>query len=488
MKIAITRVDAGLHLAPAPEYLTKYLKYTHRSMKTVNFRKAITFEERLLHHPDGDGGVFTLQGFFTEACRLIHKNKDTFNVIDMRTPMPEIDWQAIKDIGPRDYQVDSLVEGLNKGFDSSGIFNATGGYGKTFIQAFTYAAWNELNTILAIPIAQVFEQTYNKFVKIFPHKHVGRVGGGHMDISKDITITTFRSLDKCAVEKCELLLIDELQSTTGDKIQDTITSIKPRRIFGYTATDNGMFSGTEKVIKGIFGERLIHIPYDEAVEVGAVVPGLVYMIKTPQCLVTAKEMDYVMAQGIKRNKSRNELIAKVCANVPKGWATLTFIDHVQDHLPELYKYMPKGTKFVHREASKTKIGQFALTAKQQKEVVNGFTNNEFQHLIASDAFRAGVDIPHLRVVVQASGGASKIEVIQEALRGSRTLPDERKAELGITEDKTHFVVIDCMDNHDERLENMARKRMQFYEQEGWKVKIVDSVADIDWYDYEEAKL
>ena len=485
MNITITRIGSGLHLNAMPTYLTKYLRYTHRTIEMINYKKQPTYSERLLHQPDGNGGMYTLQGFFTHICKLIHDNKDTYVVKDMRPAMPAIDWQAVKNLGPRDYQIDDIVEGLTKGLTDSGIWKATGGYGKTYCQGFTYAAWNSLNTILAIPLKQVFEQTYEKFVKIFPDKHIGRVGGGYHDISTDITITTFRSLDKCAIEKCELLLVDELQGATGDVIQNVITSAAPRRIFGYTATDEGLFTGADKLIKGIFGERLIDIPYDEAVEVGAVVPGLVYFLKVPPCLITAKTFDGALSQGIKKCKPRNELIAKVVANVPEGWPTLTFIDHIQDHLVDLYKYMPAGTKYVHRESSKTKAGTYALTGKQQKEVIHEFTNNGFQHLIATDAFRAGVDIPHLRVVVQAAGGSSKIEVIQEALRGSRTLPKGRMEELGITEEKTHFVLIDFLDNHDDRLEDMARKRMAHYEKEGWKIKIVDKVEDIDWYDYQQ---
>jgi superfamily II DNA or RNA helicase len=488
MNIKITRLDGGLHIDKTPEYLIKYLRYNHRTMDIVNYKKVPVYTERLLHRIDGKGGAFTLQGYFEHICGLIHKNNDTFIVVDDRTPLPDIDWEAVKAVGPRDYQIDAIIEFLTKGLSNSGIINAPGGYGKTFCQAFTYAAWGKLNTILAIPLKQVFDQTYEKFCKIFPDKHIGRVGGGYHDISTEITITTFKSLDKCATEKCEMLLIDELQGCSGDTIQNVITSIKPKRVFGFSATDEGLFNGADKLIKGLFGERLIYIPYDEALEMGAVVPGMVYFVKVPDCIISAKSFDGALLQGVKRCKPRNQLIAKAIASVPKDWATLTFIDHIQDHLVDLYPLMPAGTKYVHRCASKAQAGSYALTAKQQKSTTDDFTNNRFQHLIATDAFRAGVDIPHLRVVCQASGGASKIEVIQEALRGSRTLPADRMEELGITEEKTHFVLIDFLDNHDERLSNLAQKRRKHYEEQGWTVRVVDKIEDIDWKNHEPDKL
>ena len=479
MKIEITRMNNGLYIKPVPPYITDYLKYSHRTIEIKHYKRMPVFTERSLYRADGDGGIVTLQGFFEKLCGLIHKKMDTFSVIDARTPMPAVDWQAIKDVGPRDYQICAVVEGLTKGMSHSGIWLAAGGYGKTFCQAFTYAAWNKLNTILAIPYKQVFTQTYNKFVELFPHKHIGRIGDGYNDISTDITITTFKSLPKCAVEKCELLLIDELQGTTGDKIQDVLTTINPKRIFGYTATDEGMFNNADKLVKGLFGERLVYVPYDEALEMGAVVPGLVYFVKVPDLVMTARSFDGIMTQGVKKCKPRNQLIAKICSMVPEKWQTLVFVDHIQDHLVELYKLMPAGTKYIHRETSKKKIGTYALTSKQQDQIINDYCNNQFTHLIATDAFRAGVDIPQLRVVVQASSGSSEVEVIQEALRGSRTLDKERQERLGI-EPKTGFILIDFLDAHDVRLESMARKRMELYRKQGWTIKIVDKPEDIDW--------
>ncbi len=484
MNVKVTLLDGGLHIAPATDYLTRYLKYSHRKMEIIRFQKKTTFEERLLYQTDGEGGIFTLQGYFQKVCALIHKNNDTYVLDDSRTALPEIDWEAVRDVGVKDYQAGPVAQGLLLGAENSGIFNAAGGYGKTYCQAFTFAAWQSLNTILAIPLKQVFNATYKKFCKIFPDKHIGRVGDGVFDISKDITISTFKSLHKCSTEKCQLLLVDELQSTSGDHIQNVLTSIKPIRIFGYTATDDGLFNGADKLLKGLFGERLIHIPYEEALDVGAVVPALVYFVKTPEVNINATTFDGILSQGVKRCKPRNQLISKIVTMIPKNWASLTFVDHIQDHLVELHKLMPAGVKYIHRGTSKKELGTYALSVKQQNELIGDFIDNKFQHLIATDAFRAGVDIPHLRVVIQASSGSSKIEVIQEALRGSRTLSIEDKERLDIKENKTHFVLIDFLDNHDERLNKMALTRMEHYKQQGWKVKLVDSTNEIDWNDYE----
>jgi superfamily II DNA or RNA helicase len=409
------------------------------------------------------------------------KNLDTVETEDFRTPMPDPDWDSVKKIKLRDYQKEPTLDLIFKGMEDSGVINATGGFGKTHIQAITYAAWNKLNTILAIPLKQVVLQTHKKFQEFFPDKHIGLVGDGKHDISNDITITTFRSLSSCALEKCQLLLVDEMQSAGQETFQNALKQMKPYRVFGFSATTEGIFNNTDKLLKGLFGEDLIYFPYEDAEEAGAVVPGVVYMVRMPEDLFIENYTNFEskLKYGIKRCDKRNEIVGRVCSLIPKEWQTIVFIDHVKDHLVPMYKYMPKETKFLHRETSKKNVGTFALTPKQQNKTIEEFSNNEFQTLIASDAFRAGVDIPNCRVVVQASGGSSKVEVLQEAYRGSRILTPEQREKFGLSE-KTHFVLVDFMDNHDATLEGMAKKRMKYYEEQGWTIQVVDRPEDITW--------
>jgi superfamily II DNA or RNA helicase len=148
----------------------------------------------------------------------------------------------------------------------------------------------------------------------------------------------------------------------------------------------------------------------------------------------------------------------------------------------LHKLMPPGTKYVHRNSSKKEVGSYALTPKAQRQTIADFINNEFQFLIATDAFRAGVDVPNCSVVVQAAGGASEIETIQEAVRGSRTLSEADQKRLGVGP-KTHFNLIDIWDGHDTTLENMSKKREKFYREQGWIIRKVKDPKDIDWNYY-----
>jgi superfamily II DNA or RNA helicase len=489
MEIELIRVDGAVKINPAPLYLLDYLQYSRRGFAMQNYQRVNDFQKRLLYDQDEDGGIITLAGFFPKICKLIDKHNDLKIIHDHRTPMPapnwenikNMNWEAIGSTGLRDYQVDTVLEMVNKAQLENGIINTTGATGKSVYAACLYGAYQQLNTILAVPLKEVYNELYTKFKGLFPHKHIGRVGDGIHDISNDITITTYKSIRSCAIEKCQLLLADEIQSSTGDQTSKIFCSIFPIRAFGFSATIKNLFNQAEKLLKGMFGEVIVTMPYREAEELGAVLPGAVYFVQMPsdQLLVTASTIEGKISQGIKNCKYRNWLIGEICRTIPRDYQTIVFLDHIADHLPKLYAEMPVGTKFFHRGSSKADYKGFALTGKQQKQVIEEFKGNGFQHLIMSDCGRAGVNILNARVIVQAAGGSSEVEVLQEAYRCSRTLPEAVRTEMGVSE-KTHFVLIDFLDSHDQALEGMSYKRMAAYREQGWHVQIVKDIKSINW--------
>jgi len=62
---------------------------------------------------------------------------------------------------------------------------------------------------------------------------------------------------------------------------------------------------------------------------------------------------------------------------------------------------------------------------------------------------------------------------------SRILTAEQREKHNLTE-KTHFILIDFMDNHDDALFGMAEKRIKYYEEQGWQINIVDDPKQINW--------
>jgi hypothetical protein len=129
MKVQITRFDGGLRVAPCPVYLSKFLKYHHREMKSINFRRECVFTERLLYVTGQDRDIYTLPGFYQDIVHLISKNMDVAETVDVRSAMPEPDWDRVKTIKLRDYQQEPTLDLIFKGMQDSGVINAAGGFG-----------------------------------------------------------------------------------------------------------------------------------------------------------------------------------------------------------------------------------------------------------------------------------------------------------------------------------------------------------------------
>jgi hypothetical protein len=129
MKIKITRFDGGLKISPNPAYVSKFLRYHHREMRSIQYKRECVFSEKLLYATDTNGDAYTLPGFYADLVKLIGKNMDVLEVEDFRTPLPEPDWNAVKKIKLRDYQVQPVIDLLFRGQHESGVINAAGGFG-----------------------------------------------------------------------------------------------------------------------------------------------------------------------------------------------------------------------------------------------------------------------------------------------------------------------------------------------------------------------
>ena len=130
MKIIITRFDGGLKIQPCPVYLNKFLRYHHREMQSINYKRECVFVEKLLYTNDPDGSIYTLPGFYHDVVKLAGKNLDVIETVDLRSAMPEPDWSKIRTIKLRDYQKEPTLDLVFKGMQDSGVINATGGFGE----------------------------------------------------------------------------------------------------------------------------------------------------------------------------------------------------------------------------------------------------------------------------------------------------------------------------------------------------------------------
>jgi len=83
-----------------------------------------------LHTMDDSGAAYTFPGFFKRVTTLLTKEMLNFQVEDLRTPLPEPDWGAVKRIRLREYQYAPVAALLTEGLRENGLIEATGGFGE----------------------------------------------------------------------------------------------------------------------------------------------------------------------------------------------------------------------------------------------------------------------------------------------------------------------------------------------------------------------
>lgn len=156
----------------------------------------------------------------------------------------------------------------------------------------------------------------------------------------------------------------------------------------------------------------------------------------------------VYRELVVNSKVRNLLILDMVRDAPKP--CIVFVTSLQ-HGRALSKSLQKA-------GTKSEFVDGASSLDTRKRMVTRLENGEVEALVATTIFNEGIDIPSLRSVVIASGGASTIQTLQRIGRGMRR-----------TEDKSTFHVFDVADRGQRWTERHAKSRATAYRSEGHEV-------------------
>jgi superfamily II DNA or RNA helicase len=107
-----------------------------------------------------------------------------------------------------------------------------------------------------------------------------------------------------------------------------------------------------------------------------------------------------------------------------------------------------------------------LSRGERQRMYSEFKSGAVTTLIASGIYDDSIDIPDIEVLINASGGKSKIATKQKLGRGLRN-PGEKE-----------LVMVDFYDRHHKILRRHSNRRMREYEKEGFEVIQVTKVSDI----------
>lgn len=378
-------------------------------------------------------GYFDLP-FFGEICKAITDKFPTLKIKASEEFLAAVSTESIaKDahtlnVTPRDYQLESANEALNKG---KGIIVLPTSAGKTLVIA---QIANTANTIkkfkvlILVPNIQLVEQTYKDFLDYgIPENKVSRWSGNYTYQNTDIVVANDQILlsdkqDKSVLENFDLLIVDECHKlASAEKITKLVKLLKCKHKFGFTgslpANQFDVWS-----LNRIFGSVLY---YKQSVElrdenyiskVRAVILELGYknipnFTKPSMSDPTAgyEEETVWLHTNEFRNSILNKLVNKLNTN------TLILVDRIA-HGEHLLQYLTEN----NLSNKKIYFIQGSVEVEERETIRRLMEETHDVICIAiSKIFSTGISIKNLHNVIFAAIGKARIKIIQSIGRSLR---------------------------------------------------------------------
>lgn len=302
---------------------------------------------------------------------------------------------------------------------------------------------------------------------------VGRIGDGWKQRER-VTVITAGSMQHADGE-ADFLFADEVHQLATINFSTTLAArYRNSRNFGLSATPYARMDNAHAVLEPLFGPMIFDLPYQEAVELGLVVPVRVNWLPIRLSHNPAERYNNRVARkrhGIWTNYERNRMIAEAVRSYPDTHQILILVEtiehavHLGLHLPEytlVYSQMSSQDYFAYKRNKLLPPDYVSLNEAMKYDLRNKFESGELRHVIATDVWATGVDFEQLNVLVRADDRDSDIVDVQGPGRVSRiyTAPDGTKKEYG--------EVVDCMDTFDPAFYRKSMGRRNSYKLLGWE--------------------
>lgn len=326
---------------PALEDELSFTRVDHKHGYVKEGEERMTFtKKRLWHVPVETPTTGTIpSGLLSRALEIIQARGHTFEVADYRDlkrikPMPQFD-----KLGKlREGQPETLIQIAHA---DGGIIVAATAFGKSFVITQSCLMYPNLRILVVSPRASVVNSLRERLIKTLGEDQVGQSGGGKNILDRRVMVTTTKSIKKVDPKKVDLLFFDEVHGVGDNQIAVDLSYFNRCRKFGFTASPvRG--DKSEMCMEALFGRFLIEIAYQDAVEMGNVVPIDVYMVRVDGDVHQSKSTTYNKKHSYWRNDLRNKKIAQVAQRIDADKQCLIMVETLE-HAIYLHQYLPEYT-------------------------------------------------------------------------------------------------------------------------------------------------
>jgi superfamily II DNA or RNA helicase len=352
-----------------------------------------------------------------------------------------------------------------------GIIKAVTGFGKTTLIGAAAQLFPEARIDVITKSVDVAERIARSLRRFVPK--VGKIGDGWKDRQR-VTVITAGSLQH-ADGDADFMFADEVHQLATVNFSTALASrYRNSRNFGLSATPYARMDNAHQVLEPLFGPMVFELTYQQAVELGLVVPVRVRWLPMRLRTNPAERFTNRVARkrnGIWTNYERNQIIATAVGEYPANTQVLILVEtiehavHLGAQLPDftlMYGSMTPTDAAYYKKHKLLPEDYSPLTFEQKHDMRAAFETGALKKVIATDVWATGVDFEQLSVLVRADDRDSDIVDVQGPGRVSRvyTAPDGTRKDYG--------EVIDCMDTFDPTFYRKSLGRRNSYKELGWE--------------------
>ena len=307
-----------------------------------------------------------------------------------------------------------------------GTIKAPTGTGKTILMYALIHAFSPCKVLVLVPLKSILTQTYDELKKF--GLNVSMVGDGKKDLSGDVVVALPKTLMGIGLETyCDMfdvIIQDECHNTSSlsgmyHKILTTTLAIVK---LGLTATVKKPNSEKAMACEGLIGPVITEFTIQEAVRKGTLAMPSLKLIPVPKNSNIRELTRYkdIYDVSIIHNRIRNSLAAKYIKEecIPKGHTAIIFTQQVEHAKMILEILISKGIK--------SKIVYGEIKSSEREIIKRELEQKIIDCVIATSAWREGVNVKSLSVVINCAGYRDATPVVQMAGRCLRIIKGEKE--------------------------------------------------------------
>lgn len=458
-------------LNPLLTYQHKHMLRGHHKYGPDGHKRSVDVETRYMYAIE-EGRLLTGFGFLTSIAAVFRQHGITARYVDLSPPKREgvytPDWDNVRRYVNFRPKQEECLHYITQ--NQCGLINAATGFGKTYMFEAMAHLYPRAKIDIVVQPVDVALRIMRQLTRTVPN--VGLVGGGSKCIGDRVTVYTAASCHH-APGDADFLLGDEVHQLMAEATSQAVAKAwRFTRNFGFTATPDGRMDGADAQLEQFFGREIFRLTYEEAKQLGLVVPIHVRWIPIRMEHNPAAGKDGVTKDrwGIWRNAERNRLIAQdIRNNYPDPNTQILVLTDKVDHAIMLWQNLPEfalcyGQSIDQADIDRYKANGFLpnsflpVTTERREALRAGFESGQVKRVIATDVWATGVDFSQLQVLYRADARSSKILDTQAPGRVSRVSPATNK-QIG--------EVVDCYDAFDKGYKNKSETRKRNYAELGW---------------------